>query len=262
MKKIIIFTVIASVLCATFILGLSYYKQNNVDVDNHLNKTQNVITNQGAEKISRACKVLMNMESTLNEEWVTQNYELMKQKDTEITREKICIVRIFNETNDIFAIRDFALMDNFVERDKSIDKFVNNFADTYSIDRNIVANIVQEVLDSLVPLQNAKLLKEIASVRLEIAATVRMMILCMDSNGYFINPEEEKNVCRDENYGTWPAISAYGGEWGGCEMKINRVNDIVKEFAYCATLPDGKVVHCSQSGCDFDNPIAGMKSSK
>lgn len=231
MRKIIISIVIFIVFCGVFLVVLSFYKQND----------------------TQACKVLMNMDSTLDEKWVMQNYESMKQKGIERTPDEICIVRILNETDDIFVVRDIALIEKPTERDEAIDEFVNDFTETYNINRGVVANAILKTVESLeMPLKKAEFSKVTSDLRLEIAVTVRMMLSCMEDNGYFLNPEEGNSVCRNSDHGTWTSISVYGGEWGGCEMEIDRVDGVAKGFTYCATLPDGNVVHCNESGCDFD----------
>ncbi len=71
---------------------------------------------------------------------------------------------------------------------------------------------------------------------------------------------EGGKICRDDTeLGTWPIISDDGGVWGGCEMQVSREDGIVEGFEYCAILSDGVVVHCSETGCIFDNDLEGSK---
>ena len=94
----------------------------------------------------------------------------------------------------------------------------------------------------------------IASIKSTISSTVPGMILCMEDNGYLTEPKEGQEMCRGNGaYGVWPVLSDKGAKWGGCRMGVERVGGMIEHFAYCATMADGTIVTCRESGCNFDS---------
>ncbi len=92
-----------------------------------------------------------------------------------------------------------------------------------------------------------------ASIKSMISSTVPGMILCMEDNGYLTEPKEGQEMCRGNSaYGVWPVLNDKGAKWGGCKMSVERVGGMIEHFAYCATMADGMIVMCRESGCDFD----------
>jgi hypothetical protein len=96
-----------------------------------------------------------------------------------------------------------------------------------------------------------------------IYATTVAVILCLEDDGYVMDPVDGMPLCRDGGVTTsdttWPALDQYGARWGGCEMVIERMNTQPDNFTYCATLSDGMIVTCTENGCHADDEVSAER---
>ncbi len=249
----------------------------DVEMNDDVQLADNNLNNQ-VKKIgfnSSACKKVMSMSVELGstEEEVKDEIQEMQEEfdevanqdkynNVDISIEDICVITLFSIDKEVKQVFEEMAMNEPVVADVNdarIIKLVDNFLKKNDIE---VVTVEKLLLMMMLSLDSAKEVAQEASVKSSIASTVPAMILCMDDDGYLMEPVEGGEICRDDTkLGTWlwPTISDDGGVWGGCEMQVSREDGIVEGFEYCAILPDGVVVHCSETGCIFDNDLEGSE---
>ncbi len=163
--------------------------------------------------------------------------------------EDACTYDLYNSF--MFDANYPTIMD-FDKSDAEIHVGFDIFAEEYNIEN---LDILYELLrlERVVMNQSGDMQQEVDKdvvVKTMIASSVDSIGLCGD--GYVTKPKDGDEICRDYDMGVWPSISKENAEWGGCDMKINRVDGMIREFEYCATLSDGRVGHCNEKGCIFE----------
>lgn len=205
---------------------------------------------------SAACKELIS-NGIMGEEIFESDIENLQKEindalqdngdsDTQLTVEESCLIGLIS--SDVIAAQEsYEDVDNVTK--KTAIKYATKYGMTQrSTDRSALATKV--VLQHMVGDTLA------ASMRSIISSTVPGMILCMNDNGYVTEPKEGQEMCRGNSaYGVWPVLSDKGAKWGGCKMSVERTNGMIEHFTYCATMADGTIVTCEETGCDFDGDV-------
>ena len=238
-------------------------RANNVTNDQYVDDNDNDDVQNDLAKKSVVCQEVVR-NGVMGDPVAEMDLEDMQEEfndilanegsDISLTLEEACMFSVIvNDTADVIA------EESVVDTEAMMTK-----AATYETKYNMSQNTLKKISTaSEAILRYMRKEASNASVKSAISSTVPGMILCMDENGFLMEPVEGQEICRGKKeYGLWPTISDRGAQWGGCKMHVERASGIVEHFSYCAVLANGTIMMCTDMGCDLDGDIIQKNGSE
>ncbi len=196
-----------------------------------------------------------------SEEWIKSEFgefsksfrkvseELPGKEKNSVLWNDICLLSLFLSANFTDLFPNYGKGEKIELTDKQLRERLVEFVKSRSAGK--LSDI--DVLHFLV----AKYLISDKETNLSGVATAKVAMAligvedCIKEGGYITSPANGRDICRDRaELGQWPVLSEYEAFWGGCEMKVERINGQVKNYEFCATLADGTLVRCTTAGCE------------